>query len=239
MKKVVKFVPLVVALLFIGIAITPSISSQSPVKGENDQVLTFIWNDKDSNEDVNLQTDVSEEQAHNVEVVMNNFLDYAEIVLEDKDITLEEWSIIAEHTNELITTIKEILQDDIPEIDTAEFVQNILTGLSGGWNFPNWQAPIFSIGRGIAWIPLYDYETFFGIMLRPMFITHTIGFTACWHLNLLPPRFEYLDRLGLYRYTTLAFTGLFVNIGDVGLDRVAGPVLLIGRSFNNFGEDFP
>ena len=143
------------------------------------------------------------------------------------------------NTNELIQTIKEILKDELPELNTKELVQSVITGLSGGWNFPNWQAPIFSIGRGLAWIPLYDYETFFGIMLRPMFITHTIGFTACWHMNILPPRFEYLDRLGLYRYTTLAFAGLFVNIGDVGLDRIAGPVLLIGRSFNNFGEDFP
>jgi len=239
MKKVIKIIPIVVALLFIGVSITPSIGSQSSQNNENDQVLTFIWNDKDSKGDISLQKQISEEQSNNVNIVLNEFLDYAETVLEDKQITVEEWTTLAANTNELVQTVKEILKDDIPEIETEEFVQSIVGAISGGWNFPNFQAPIFSLGRGITWIPLYDYESFFGVMLRPMFITHTIGFTACFHLNLLPPRFEYLDRLGLYRYTTLAFTGLFLNIGDVGIDRIAGPVLLIGRSFNLFGEDFP
>jgi hypothetical protein len=238
MKKIVKIVPIVIALLFIGIAITPSISSQSPVNNENDQVLTFIWNE-DAEEEISLQKEITEEQTTNVNAVMNGFLDYAETVLEDKDISLDEWINLAANANELIQTVKEILKDDIPDINTQEFVQNILIGLSGGWNYPNFKAPIFSIGRGMAWIPLYDYESFFGFMFRPMFITHTIGFTAVYHMNLLPPRFEYLDRLGLYRYTTLSFRGLFLNIGDVGIDRISGPILLIGKSFNMFGEDFP
>ena len=76
-------------------------------------------------------------------------------------------------------------------------------------------------------------------MLRPIFITHTLGFTAALHFNMLPPRAEYGDRLGIYRLSTIAFVGLFINFGDIAFDRVMGPVLCIGKGFNHLGEDFP
>ena len=98
---------------------------------------------------------------------------------------------------------------------------------------------IFSVGRGVTWIPFYDYEAFLGVMLRPIFITHTLGFTAALHFNMLPPRAEYGDRLGIYRLSTIAFVGLFINFGDIAFDRVMGPVLCIGKGFNHLGEDFP
>jgi hypothetical protein len=238
MKKIEKIIPIVVALFFIGVAITPSTGSQHNANNEDEQVLTFIWQGE-SEEDISLQKDVTEEQAYAVNVALDEFLDYAELALEDQDITSDEWTVIAENSKEILTHIKTILNEDIPDIDTSQFVDTLLGAISGGWNFPNYKAPIFSIGRGICWIPFYDYESFFGMMLRPMFVTHTIGFTACFHMNWIPIRFEYLDRLGLYSYTTLAFNGLFINIGDIGIDKIVGPVLMMGRSYNFFGEDLP
>lgn len=239
MKLVGKLVPIAIVLLLLGIAVAPSISAQNPVKNGKDKVLTFIWITEDHEDEYSMQKEVTEEQSDDLNDVLDEFLAVVEAALADEKITLEEWETIATITSDFIQSIKDILKDDFPDIDTEALIQDMIDTLLGTRNIPNFRAPIFSIGRGFAWIPFYDYESFFGIMLRPMFITHMIGFTAVFHLNPIPLRFEYGDRLGVYRLTTLGFVGLFINLGDVGFDRVIGPMLLIGKSFNMLGEDLP
>jgi hypothetical protein len=239
MKKISKLVPIAIVLLFIGIAAAPSIGAQTPVKNEKNDVLTLIWASEDHKNDCSMKREITEDQTNNLNIVMDEFLGTINIILTDMQITPEEWETIRTITNNFIQSIKDILKEEFPAIDTDAFVQGMIKTLLGSWNVPNFRAPIFSIGRGIAWIPFYDYEAFFGLMLRPIFITHVLGFTAAFHLNMLPFRFEYGDRLGVYRYTTLGFTGLFINVGNVGFDRIVGPVLMIGRSYNMLGEDFP
>ena len=239
MKLKSKLVPIAIVLLFIGIAAAPSIGAQTPIKNEKNDVLTLIWATEDHKNDCSMKKAITEDQSNNINIVMDEFLGTVKIILEDLKISTEEWATIKGITNNFIQSIKDVLKEEFPAIDTDMFVQEMVKTLLGSWNVPNFRAPIFSIGRGIAWIPFYDYEAFFGLMLRPIFITHVLGFTAAFHLNMLPFRFEYGDRLGVQRFTTLGFTGLFINVGDVGLDRIIGPVLMIGRSYNMLGEDFP
>jgi hypothetical protein len=100
------------------------------------------------------------------------------------------------------------------------------------------RSTIISVGMGYAFIPFYDYETFLGVMLRPMWLLYPPifllggGYTGNLNVNVLPPRIEFGDRLGCHIVRTTIFTGLYINIGELGYDRMFGPgaMLLLGRA---------
>lgn len=238
MKIAKKLIPIGVVLLFVAIAFVPSASAAGPRSSGDEKTLT-IWLPGITEDDFTMQVIVSGEQLDELTAAMQNFLDYAELAMEDEEINIGEWAEFKTLTNGMITIIKEIIGEEFPDVDTDELVDEIVSTFMGPAGMWALRAPIFSIGRGFTWIPFYNYESFMGVMIRPMFITHTLGFTAVFHANLFPPRLEYADRLGTYRFRTMGFIGLFINLGDVGFDRVKGPVLLIGKGFNRLGQDLP
>lgn len=245
MKLAKKIIPVAVVLLFIGIAITPSINAL-PSQSEKERVLT-IWMPGITENDYRTQIEVTPDQLKEVEEAMDDFLALAEEIINNDvktengfPITTEEWAEIKISVISIIDTIKSFV-DDFPEVDINGLVDSIIIGLNP-LNPLNWllnRAPIFSVGRGWTWIPFYDYESFLGVMLRPIFMTHLPGFTAVIHFNLFPPRIEYKDRLGIYRARIMFFVGLFINFGDVGVDRIVGPVLLLGKGLNTLRADIP
>jgi len=238
MKIAKKLIPIGVVLLFVCIAFVPSASAANPRSSDDEKTLT-IWLPGITEDDFTMQVMVTGEQLDEMTAAMDNFLDYAELAMEDNKINIGEWTEFKTLTTSMITTIKEIIGEQFPDVDTDELVEEIVNAFMGPLRMWSFRAPIFSIGRGYTWIPFYNYESFMGVLIRPMFITHTLGFTAVVHANLFPPRLEYADRLGMYRLRTMGFIGLFINLGDVGIDRTKGPVLLIGKGFNGLGQDLP
>ena len=238
MKIAKKLIPIGVVLLFVGIAFVPSASAANPRSRDDERTLT-IWLPGITEDDFTMQITVTGEQLDELTAAMDNFLDYAELAMGNNKINIEEWAEFKTLTTGMITTIKEIIGEQFPDVDTDELVEEIVSTFIEPLGIWPLRASIFSIGRGYTWIPFYNYESFMGVMIRPMFITHTLGFTAVAHANLFPPRLEYADRLGMYRLRTMGFVGLFINLGDVGIDRVIGPVLLIGKGFNGLGQDLP
>jgi hypothetical protein len=98
---------------------------------------------------------------------------------------------------------------------------------------------IISVGFGSSCIPFYCYEAFLGIMLRPIIIKQCVGYTGFLNLQLLPPRIEYGDRLGIHKIRTFGFIGLYIYLGDLGVDMPFGPQLLIGTGLVCVGPDIP
>ena len=235
------FIPIVVVILFLGITISPGFSAQDP---ENKEQMLTVWMPGLTEDDYSIQMEVTQEQLNEVNNTVNDFLVLVEAAKNENSpggtkITVSEWQDIKIMANEIINSIKVIVGDDFPDLDIEAFLEDTIESLFNpiyGWTQ---RASIFSVGRGFSWIPFYDYETFIGVMIRPIFITHIIGFTGVLHYNPFPFRIEYADRIGIYRFTTLAFVGIFINFGDIGFDRIVGNVLCIGKGYNIMGSDFP
>jgi len=84
---------------------------------------------------------------------------------EDFNLSDEEKEEIKSKANNIIDSLNVILvkNNQDPISPTAFFKEMFGTDLLG-------RSTIVSVGRGIAFIPLYGYETFLGIMLRPMLL---------------------------------------------------------------------
>ncbi|MCK4347961.1 MAG: hypothetical protein KAW47_05025 [Thermoplasmatales archaeon] len=122
----------------------------------------------------------------------------------------------------VIEKIREIFPD-LSDINPKDLFKSI---------FPLkfFRVPIVSVGYGNVLIPFYAYKTSVGRILRPIFINYRFGFSAMLHLNLILPRVAYNSKLGAHSLTTLGFKGLYINLGDAGLDHKNGIVLLVGSS---------
>lgn len=122
----------------------------------------------------------------------------------------------------VIEKIREIFPD-LSDVNPKELFKNI---------FPLkfFRVPIVSVGYGDVLIPFYAYKTSVGKILRPIFIKYRFGFSAMLHLNLILPRVAYNSKLGAHSLITLGFKGLYINLGDAGLDHENGMVLLVGSS---------
>lgn len=99
------------------------------------------------------------------------------------------------------------------------------------------RSTIVSMGVGYAYIPFYDYETFLGIMIRPIWLFYPPiflgggGYTGNFNVNFLPGRVEFGDRLGFHIARTTVFSGLYINVGELGYDRIfGGMIMLLGRA---------
>jgi len=140
---------------------------------------------------------------------------------------------ITQEIEKALTEMGEILPD-LPELNASVFLKSLIPLMIG-------RVSIISVGYGHAMIPFYTYETSLGILLRPIFIKYWLGFSAILHLNLCPLRAVYGDRLGAHKLTTFGFKGIYINLGDIGLDRANGMVLLIGSSLiaPRLGRDIP
>ena len=239
-KIMKKIVPISIVFLFLAVAFAPGISAEDTA--DNSQLLT-VWLPGVTEDNYAVQKELDQESIDIIEEDVEDFLGQIEIARSPESpggeiITVEEWAVLKVSICEIIYTVKDIIGISFPDFNVEDFAETIILSILNPFKW-FMRSGIISIGRGFAWIPFYDYEQFLGLMIRPIFVTHMLGFSSMLHFNLLPPRVEYADRLGLYRYCTIGFMGLFLNIGDIGRENFVGPVLLIGRGFNFMGKDWP
>lgn len=216
----------IIMSFFITILLSPCISAKNPIN--QDQILT-IWMPGITKNDFFIQIEVSKEQ---LQIFNDKINDTLGIVNTTKSpvstgksiITYEEWQKIGENVSTLINSIKSII-GDFPNVDTEILVSNIIKAFFsplGGFFRPK---PIFSAGIGFTWIPFYGYETFLGLMLRPMLTRYRFGFSQVGGLT----RTDFT--IGQHLMVNICFCGLFINLGDIGSERVIGPTIYIGTIF--------
>lgn len=149
----------------------------------------------------------------------------------DLVLTLEEQAEIKSRISTIISTLNGYLIENGQDPITTEWLWNEMFETEPG------RSTILSIGRGFCFIPFYDYETFMGVMLRPMWFIYPPlflgggGYTGNFNANLLPPRLEFGDRLGPHIVRTTMFTGVYINVGELGIDTLfSGTIILLGNA---------
>jgi hypothetical protein len=143
-----------------------------------------------------------------------------------------------ELTEQEKTTLKTKIEGIIGSLNTM-LEDNGRSPLDHHWLFREMfeneigRSTLVSVGVGYCYIPFYEYETFFGIQLRPIWMIYPPlllgggGYTGNLNINLLSPRIEYGDRMGGHLARTSFFSGLYVNIGDLGNDKIFGGLMLL------------
>ena len=221
MKKTL--ISLIIATLFIIIIISPCNLAEEP-KNLN-QTLT-IWMPKVTQDDYFKQIQVSSED---LQVFIDNLNDLFTIINTTRSpaskdgvtITKEEWQQISIVVNDIIDSIKSF-DDYFPNINIEQLISDMIDAFFtplGGILKPK---PIFSVGIGFSWIPFYDYESFLGILFRPIFTRYIFGFSRVG--GILEKHFK----MGCYNLIELCFSGLFINFGDIGREKIIGPTMYIG-----------
>lgn len=240
-KRVKLLILLAVVISLLTIALSPGITADE--YASSTQVLT-VWMPGITENDYSVQMEVEKEKINEINNTVNDFLVTVENAMKPGgpggiDIIYSEWQDLKVSILGIVDKIKEIVGDDFPEFDLDEFTEGVIQSLLNPFKWFFQRAGIISVGRGFSWIPFYDYDTFVGVMIRPIFITHMLGFTGAYHFNPFPVRIEYADRIGLYRLTTLAFVGIFINFGDILREQIVGPVICLGKGYNWLGNDYP
>ena len=228
MKKAI--LPVIVATLFLTVAASSAIASERPILGETNKVLTVIVGDEEGMERQVIEVEESVMDSFVAELTA--FKEYLEETrpFQDFKITEEEKAAISTKAENLIASLNTVLEDNGMEPVTFDWVMECLFDVDFG------RSSIMSIGKGFAYIPFYDYETFIGVMLRPIFLWYPMwlgcgGYSGNMNINIFPPRIEFGDRLGSHMVRTLVFNGLYINFGDLGYDRMFGGwMLMLGRA---------
>jgi len=226
-KNVLVFV---IALLFLTITFSSTITAES-----NKENLMTIWMPGITDDNYKTQKTIPQLESQTFYNQLNNSLTLIENAMSltspgSITITTEEWNEIKTSVNNLVSFIK-TLDENFPELDTQKFISDIVASLLNPSDKFLKPIPVFSVGRGFTWIPFYDYESFQGTMLRPIFTQYQFGFTTLLDLTLLPPSFAKHIMLGTHRMISIGFSGIFINFGDIGIDRALGPMIFIGLAY--------
>ena len=234
-----KLIAIALVALFITLCSTSMISAK-PRGEENENVLNIIQG-ADGKKITGERLIIDESAKDNLAAQINEFKTWIEHARPFKDFVLseDEKTEIITRVTTLVDALNQVLvENDLPEID-ANYLYREMFDLGGT------RSTIVSVGIGYAFIPFYDYETFFGIMLRPIWLLYPPwfmlngGYTGNLNIHLFPPRIEYGDRLGGHIVRTTMFSGLYVNIGDLGYDNIfGGPMILLGRARVVMSGDF-
>jgi len=221
---------LVVAMLLVVPAIPGKRSEQKTPEGK--EVLNLIV----GKDDKGLDASVITADKAGVDIFtqeLNSFKDYLDNnrPLQDFLLTSEEKQEMKNHLNSLIVSLNNVITENGHDPISADWLYQEVFETE-----PD-RSSIISVGLGYSYIPFYDYETFLGLMIRPIWLLFPPlflgggGYTANFNLNFIPPRLEFGDRLGFHIVRTTAFSGLYLNVGDLGYDRIfGGLILLIGRA---------
>ena len=229
MKKAI--IPILVATLFLAV---PAVSAMRTAPTEaGDQQVMSIMTGKDGN-GLNIdKIPVTEDYVISFTNEIQNFKDWIAETrpFSDFKLTEEETAEIKSRIDIVLTPLNALLEEnDLDPISTdwlyAEMFENELG-----------RSTIVSMGIGYAYIPWYEYEAFFGTMLRPVWLFYLPlvmgggGYTGNLNVNLLPFRIEYGDRLGAHIVRTTFFSGLYLNIGELGYDSMFGGIMImLGRA---------
>ncbi len=235
MSKIRKKIKLLESTILVIVILTLIIPSSTIIAGtiqkptENKKTLNIWMNDVEG-EDYLIQKDVSEKKFNQLSILLTDFLAYANSTLDEnspggKNITGIEWDEIEKGILKIIDIIKAVVGDDFPYETTKTHIMSVINIFRGPIYLI--RQPLLSVGLGITWIPFYDYETFLGKMIRPVFVRHLIGFSVTARLNPFQLGFPYWY-FGLQRVRTFLFKGLLINFADLGIKRLLGPQVLIG-----------
>jgi len=169
---------------------------------------------------------LTEHDFQELKNIINNLKEYLseniELFWNDNNFDDDEQEEVALELSVVIDKIREIFPD-IPDINLKDLFKNIFP-----LKFS--RVPIISIGYGNVLIPFYTYKTSLGRIFRPIFVKYWFGFSAMLNFNLFLPRGVHNSKFGAHSLITLGFKGLYINLGDAGLDHKDGIVLLVGSS---------
>ena len=242
MKKK-KIMPFVVVLILV--LPTLAVVAKGPPISQGKQKNLTINIGGINGDDYSIQMEITDEEFNNLSKKLNDTLiDIAKATAfenspDGKNISDSEWNEVKNGVNSIIDFIKEIVGDDFPNESIKTEIADVIKTLNdpkplGGpiYNLLNLcRQPLFSLGIGYTWIPHYEYETFLGKMLRPVYLRHLIGFSATFPIFKFGFVYWYF---GLQRVWTFLFRGLNINFGDLGINRLIGPQILIGFGFFPF-----
>ena len=228
-KKIV--VPILVVILFLGLAFAPGICATAEKVKEHQ--ITVRMQDPVSGEDYAFRRLVTHDQLEKVNDTVNEYLMLAKDSMDENspggsEISEAEWEIIEEKILTVIDILGTIIGKNFPVEETKNYVTQVLSTLLK-FKYTIRQ-PLISVGVGITWIPFYDYESMLGKLIKPIFIHHVLGFSATFKINPFKlgfPSFSY----GLHRIRTFFFNGLLIDFSNLGYDRILGPQVLIGYGF--------
>ena len=214
-----------IVALFLCIAFSPSIDAKKPLNQE--QVMT-VWLPGVTEDNYITQVTLSDEQYQTFKDKLVNILVVINTTISpDGDsgliITEAEWQQIFNSMDDFIDTIKSVVTN-FPDVNTDQIVIDAINAIIdpfAGFIHP---AGVISIGTGFTIIPFYGYESFMGLMFRPMFSRYLFGFSRLGGL------ISHHSIVGRYKMAILGFKGLFINLGDIGFDRILGPQIYIGRA---------
>jgi len=222
MRKTI--LPILVIVAFLTLAVAPALGEQVNVTIAKD------------NENIKSQTTTMEVQTAEAQTFLNQINDLqtwfqTNRPFRDFVITEQEKNEIKTRVSGILTTLNGLLVQNGQDPITEEWLWNEMFETESG------KSTIFSLGRGFCFIPFYDYETFLGVMLRPMWFIYPpiflggAGYTGNFNINTPIPRIEYGDRMGPHIVRTTLFTGLYVNVGELGVDTLfSGTIILLGRA---------
>lgn len=221
-----KIITFAVSILFIFLLFSPSIQSKEPVNRDN---LLTIWMPEITEDDYFTQISVSNEQKQTFIAILGDVLDVINSSMapgspEGLKITYEEWQTIGIVVNEFIDSIRS-LDENFPDIDIRELISNLIEGFFRPFTGFLLPEPMFSAGISFTWIPFYGYESFIGVMLRPMFTRHIFGYSR---VGGILGRFY---KIGTYSMFLIRFIGIFINFGDIGKEFTIGPTMYLGTVF--------
>jgi hypothetical protein len=224
--------PLFVVGLFLAVAASSAMGS-TPTPQANEKVLNIVMGVDNQKFTKNI---VTADQAQ-IELFSNQIKEFQTWIgtarpFKDLQLTDEEKNEIKAKVTDILTSLNAILQaNGLDPIDMEMVFRDMFDTEIG-------RSTIVSVGVGYAFIPFYEYEAFLGVMLRPMWLLYPPifmlggGYTGHLNIKALPPRIEYGDRLGSHIVRTTMFNGLYLNIGELGYDRLIGPgvMILLGKA---------
>ena len=221
-----------IAILIVLALVTPGsaiLAGEIQKPNENKKTISILIKDVDE-KDCLIQKDISEKKYKQLNILVSDVLAYANTTIEEdssdgKNISKDEWDEIERGIIKIIDAIKAVVGDEFPYETSKTFIMSLINLFHGPFYII--RQPVLSIGIGISWIPRYDYETFIGRMIRPVFMRHLIGFSVTARLNPFQLGFVYWY-FGFQRVRTFLFRGLLINFADLGINRLIGPQLLIG-----------
>ena len=192
-----KLFTIIVISIFISIIFTDAVCAEDP-KQKLTICLPGVTEDNYS-----VQLDVTKEEYQSIYYKLNVLLEVINSSVsqespEGAEITIEEWQEIAVSINDIINSIK-LLDENFPNYNTEQLVTDIIDALFdplGGFFRPE---PVISFGFGFTIIPFYNYDTFFGIVIRPMFTRYIFGYTRIGGL------LSHYRKIGSYSMLSIMF----------------------------------
>jgi hypothetical protein len=228
-KKI--FIPILVVMLFFGLAMTPGISAAAEKVKEHQ--ITIKMDDPYGSGGYEFRKLITHSQLEEVNDSVNEFIMLVKDSMDENspggsDLSEEEWGDLEEKVYTVVDILGSIIGKEFPIKETKDYVTGVLNTL---FKFKyTLRQPLISIGIGITWVPFYDYETMFGRLIKPVFIHHLLGFSATFKLNPFKLGFPSLS-YGLHRIRTFFYNGLLIDFSNLGYDRIVGPQILIGYGF--------